>query len=179
LRIAFSGSHRVGKTTLLDEVASALPGHETLDEPYYLLEEQGYEHADDPSLEDFQAQLECSVVALEQCEQDVLFDRCPADVLAYLFTHGGVSAFDPDEWLERTREAMQRLDLVVFVPIERPDRIPLPSHEDPQYRRRVHRKLEQLLLDDVYDFGTEVLIVSGDLQTRCAQVLAGLRARPA
>jgi hypothetical protein len=70
---------------------------------------------------------------------------------------------------------MESLDLVVFVPIERPDRIALPSHEDPRFRRRVHQKLENLLLDDAYDFGTEVLVVGGDLQARCKQVLARLR----
>ena len=64
MRIAFSGSHRVGKSTLLEHVAIALPGHTVVDEPYYLLEEDGYEAAEHPTVEDFVAQLERSLVAL-------------------------------------------------------------------------------------------------------------------
>jgi predicted ATPase len=176
MRIAFSGTHCVGKTSLIDAVAAALPGYVTLDEPYHLLEEEGYEHSDPPSLEDFQAQLERSIQTLEESEDNVLFDRCPADVLAYLLTHDDIDEYEPDESLDRTRESMQQLDLVVFVPIEQPDRIALPAHEDPRYRMRVHKQLEHLLLDDAYDFGTEVLVVEGNLQTRCARVLARIKA---
>jgi predicted ATPase len=176
MRIAFSGAHRVGKTTLLEEVSAALPDHEIVQEPYELLEDDGYAHADPPALQDFQAQLERSLSALEDSGRDVLFDRCPADVLAYLLVHPDADAFELKEWLQPAREALQSLDLVVFVPIERPDRIPLPEHEDPRYRRAVHDKLEQLLLDDAYDLGTEVLLVHGSLHSRCTQVLAHVTA---
>ena len=179
MRIAFSGAHRVGKTTLLEEVSAALSGHETLQEPYELLEDDGYEHADPPALQDFQAQLERSLSALADAGRDVLFDRCPADVLAYLLVHPDAEAFELEQWLEPAREALQSLDLVVFVPIERPDRIALPEHEDPRYRRAVHDKLEQLLLDDAYDFGTDVLLVHGNLRGRCAQVMAHVTANRA
>jgi predicted ATPase len=175
MRIAFSGSHRVGKTSLIEEVARRLNGYETVEEPYNQLEEDGYEHAEEPTLQDFQAQLEKSIESLEDAGRNVLYDRCPADVLAYLLTHEEADAFDPDEWMERAREAMESLDFVVFVPIEQPDRIAVPSHEDLRFRRRVHKKLENLLLDDAYDFGTEVLVVEGDLQARCEQVLARVR----
>jgi energy-coupling factor transporter ATP-binding protein EcfA2 len=118
VRIAFSGSHRVGKSTLVELLAGALPHYTTVDEPYYLLEEEGYECSETPSVEDFEAQLERSLATLEEGERNVLFDRCPADIFAYLFAHDDAGAFDADEWLDRTREAMQTLDLVVFVPIE-------------------------------------------------------------
>jgi predicted ATPase len=42
MRIAFSGSHRVGKSTLVDRIAEALPTYTAVEEPYYLLEEEGY-----------------------------------------------------------------------------------------------------------------------------------------
>jgi hypothetical protein len=106
----------------------------------------------------------------------VLFDRCPADVFAYLLTHEEVEAFEPEDWVEWSREAMQLLDVVVFVPIERPDRIVLPLGEDARYRLRVHKQLEHLLLDDAYDFGVEVLVVEGNVETRCASVLKRIRA---
>ncbi|MBX3209370.1 MAG: ATP-binding protein [Labilithrix sp.] len=174
MRIAFSGSHRVGKSTLVEEIADALPRYATVEEPYYLLEEDGYECGDPPSREDFEAQLERSLDALEEGQPKVLFDRCPADVLAYLLTHEDAASFDPEEWLERTRDAMQTLDLVVFVPIEEVDRIPVPSHEDRELRSAVDDKLRELLLDDSLGFEADVLTVHGDARTRAAQVLSRL-----
>jgi hypothetical protein len=175
MRIAFSGSHRVGKSSLIEAVADALPGYTVVDEPYHLLEAEGYEHNDSPSLEDFEAQLDRSIASLEDDATHLLFDRCPADVLAYLLTHEDVDAFEPDERIDLAREAMATLDLVVFVPIEQPDRIPVPSHEDRRSRLRVHEKLEHLLLDDPYEFGTEVVVVEGDLSRRLAKVLQLVR----
>lgn len=171
MRIAFSGSHRVGKSTLLAAVAETLPRHVTLDEPYHLLEEEGYEHAADPSLEDFIAQLERSLQALAESGPDTLFDRSPADALAYLLAHEDAESFDLEAWIERVREAMQTLDLLVFVPIEQPDRIALPAHEDRRLRTRVHKELERLLLDDQYDFGLDSLVVEGNVRRRLDLVL--------
>lgn len=175
MRIAISGSHRVGKSSLLEALSAALSDHESVEEPYELLESEGYEHADPPSVEDFEAQLECSLRALADDRANVLFDRCPADMLAYLLTHADADAVALEDWLEPVRDAMQSLDLVVFVPIEQPDRIPLPAHEDARLRRRVHDELEQLLLDDAYELGAEVLLVNGELRARCEQVLARVR----
>lgn len=175
MRVAFSGSHRVGKTTLLEAVAAELPRYASVDEPYCELEEQGYEHFDPPALEDFEAQLEQSIASLEGSGRDVLFDRCAADVLAYLLTHEDADEFDLDEHIERVREAMATLDLIVFVPIESPDRIPLPSHEERRFRQRVHKMLEYLLLEDPHDFGVEVLVVEGELRQRLASVMPRVR----
>jgi hypothetical protein len=172
VRIAFSGSHRVGKTTLVERVAEALPRYTTVVEPYYLLEEEGYECSETPSLEDFEAQLERSLVAAEEGWRNVLYDRCPADILAYLLTHEDAAGFDVDDWLERTREAMEMLDLVVFVPVEDDDRIPLPSHDDAEYRLAVHAKLVELLVEDVLGLDADVLTVRGDVRARVGQVIA-------
>jgi predicted ATPase len=177
MRIAFSGTHRSGKSTLLEQVAQRLPGHVTVDEPYHLLEEEGYETAEDPSIEDFQAQLERSLASFEEGGADVLFDRCPADILAYLLAHEDSAAFDADEWTGRVREAMGTLDLVVLVPIESPDRIAVPAHEDRRYRRAVHEQLEELLLEDRLGEEVEVLRVEGDVASRVRQVMAQVAPR--
>jgi predicted ATPase len=171
MRIAFSGSHRVGKSTLLSAVAEALPRHVTLDEPYNLLEDEGYEHEAEPSLEDFVAQLERSLQAFDESGPDTLFDRSPLDLLAYLLTHEDAESFEIDEWIERVREAVQTIDLIVFVPIEKPDRIPVPAHEDRRLRARVHQQLERLILDDKYDLGLDALVVEGDIRKRLDLVL--------
>ncbi len=172
MRIAFSGTHRVGKSTLVQAVADALPRHAIVDEPYDQLEEEGYPFSDPPSLEDFEAQLERSLAAFEEERQGVLFDRCPVDVLAYLLAHEDAAAFELRDWTERTREAMQTVDLVVFVPVEARDRIALPEHEDREFRLAVHEKLHELLVGDVLGLETKVLSVHGDLRTRVDQVLA-------
>jgi predicted ATPase len=165
VRIAFSGAHRVGKTTLIERVAEALPGYALVPEPYHLLEDDGYDFADPPSAEDFEAQLERSIVELEEAGACVLFDRCPADLLAYLLA----GDHDINPQLDHCREAIALLDLVVFVPIEEPDRIAVSSHEDLEQRRSVDETLLELLLDD--GLAQEILPVHGDVTTRLAQVL--------
>jgi hypothetical protein len=177
VRIAFSGTHRSGKSTLVEQLSTLLPRYSALEEPYALLEEEGYESADPPSIDDFQAQLERSLAALENGEQDVLFDRCPADILAYLFTHDDAAAFDADEWLDRIAAALKTLDLVVFVPIEDSDRIPVAAHDDRVQRLAVHEKLEEMFTDELFGWSVDVLRVEGDAQQRAQQVIAKIRAR--
>jgi hypothetical protein len=177
MRIAFSGSHRVGKTTLVQHVAERLPGYATVDEPYYLLEEEGYELAEQPSLEDFEAQLVRSLAALDDAGPDVLFDRCPVDVLAYLLERDDATGFDPDDWLDQIRNAVDTLDLIVFVPIEDIDRIALASHEDAAHRLAVHDRLRDLLIDQTLGVDVEVLTVRGDARARTDQIMARIAPR--
>jgi predicted ATPase len=178
VRIAFSGSHRVGKTTLLERVAEGLRGYETVDEPYHLLEEDGYEAGDPPSVEDFVAQLERSVAELEAPagpRRDVLFDRCPVDVLAYLAEHPDGDAFEPDDWVERARDALDTLELIVFVPIEDNGL----RYEDADYRRAVDERVRRMLIDEEIAGDVEVMTVSGDEQARAEQVLRRIAQRGA
>jgi hypothetical protein len=57
MRVGISGTHGTGKTTLAEALRAGLPGHVTADEPYYLLEEEGYEFGFPPSPEDYRALL--------------------------------------------------------------------------------------------------------------------------
>lgn len=176
MRIAVTGTHRVGKSTLLAELEERLPAYRVVDEPYHLLEEEGYAFASPPCLEDFLEQLRRSLELLEDAEdaRDVLFDRCPLDFLGYLLTHEESDSFDLEEWLGRVRSTVQSLDLVVFVPIEERDRIPLPAHEAPELRAEVDEKLAWMLLDDPFELGVEVLPVHGSTTARVTQVLERL-----
>jgi predicted ATPase len=176
MRIAVTGTHRVGKSTLIEALEERLAAYRVVDEPYLLLEEEGYEFASPPCLEDFLEQLRRSMELLEDEEgaRNVLFDRCPLDFLGYLLTHEDSDSFDLEDWLARIRSAIQTLDLVVFVPIEERDRIPLPAYEDPKLRREVDEKLAWMLLDDPFELGVEVLPVHGATTARVAQVLERL-----
>jgi AAA domain len=51
MRIAISGSHRTGKSTLIAALAESLSKYTTVDEPYHLMEEDGYEFSHPPSVE--------------------------------------------------------------------------------------------------------------------------------
>ncbi|NRD53792.1 AAA family ATPase [Corallococcus exiguus] len=176
MRIAMSGTHRVGKSTLIEDLGEELSEYRVVDEPYHLLEEEGYEFASPPCLEDFLEQLRRSLALFEEEDtRSVLFDRCPLDFLGYLLTHEDSDAFDVEEWLTRIRSTLKTLDFVVFVPIEERDRIRLPAHEDSNLRREVDEKLAWLLLDDPYDLGVEVLSVHGAGASRVSQVIERLK----
>ena len=176
MRIAVTGTHRVGKSTLIEALEDRLPAYRVVDEPYHLLEEEGHEFASPPSLEDFLEQLRRSLESIAEAEgeRDVLFDRCPLDFLGYLLTHEESDAFDPGDWMARIRSSLQTLELVIFVPIEQRDRFRLPAHEDPARRREVDEKLAWLLLDDPFGLGVEVLCVHGSGAARLTQVLERL-----
>jgi predicted ATPase len=178
MRIAVSGAHRTGKTTLIEELSRALPDYVVVDEPYHLLAEEGHEFAAMPSLDDFELQLERSLQCVEDSEEDQLFDRCPADMLAYLIVHRDSIGFDAGVWLRRLESAMRRLDLIVFVPIEHPDRVSFVSDsEDRELRRRVDEELRDIVVEDRWSLGLEAIEVTGTLRERARQVLAQVKRR--
>jgi predicted ATPase len=176
MRIAVSGAHRTGKTTLVEELARALPSYAAVEEPYHQLEEEGHEFAEMPSLEDFEVQLERSIECLVDGDENTIFDRCPADLLAYLLTHEDADGFDAGRWLPRVRQAMQRLDLIVFVPVEHPDRIVISDAMERRLRRSVDEELRDIVLGDRWEFGVETVEVTGPAQLRVRQVLGKLDA---
>ena len=169
MRVAISGTQCVGKSTLIEQLSTALPDYEVVDEPYLLLEDEGHDFAHPPTAEDFEAQLVRSIAEVRRSGPNVLLDRSPADFLGYLLAGGD----DIDEWVDRAATAMARLDLVVLVPIEAPDRIAVPSDEDLDQRRSVDEEIAQLLIDE--ELAANVVTVHGDVDTRVAQVLAHLR----
>ena len=177
MRIAISGTHFSGKSTLVDALSEVLPQYTTVEESYHQLAEEGYEFAELPSVEDFELMLERSIENLAGSEQNVIFDRCPADILGYLLSYIDVEAFDLEEWLPRVRSAISKLDLIVFLPIEKPDRIVLPLSQDAEYRQRVDEKLQEIIMENIFDFEVDVLEVTGSPQTRVGQVLAHIRKR--
>jgi len=172
MRIAVSGSHRTGKSTLLAELAEGLPGYATIAEPYEILEEEGYQFAQPPSLEDHVAQLERSIELLREKREDALFERCPLDFVAYAVCSPEGASFDADQCLDLIRPAVASLSLVVFVAVEEPDRIVLPASEDEDLRRAVDQKMREILVDDIFGLDLEVLEVSGNPARRAAAVVS-------
>ncbi|MGE3715178.1 MAG: AAA family ATPase [Simkaniaceae bacterium] len=169
MRIAVSGTHFSGKSTLIESLLEYVPHYLSVDEPYFLLEEEGYEFSDPPILEDYEAQLERSIVAIQESQKNTLFDRCPFDCLAYMLASGEV---DLENWIPRVKGGIKRLDLIIFVPIEHRDRIPVPFSEDLKLRMLVDEKLQELLFYDSLGIldSIEVLEVTGSLESRVKMV---------
>src|SRR4029453_1767913 len=87
MRIAVSGTHGVGKSTLIDEFLRKHPEFVHEPEPYtVLVEDLGEEFSDEPRVEDFHRQLEFNIDRLRQHTpgEKVIYERCPIDFLAYI-----------------------------------------------------------------------------------------------
>ena len=98
MRIAISGTHFSGKSTLIATLLKQFPNFTSVEEPYILLEEQGYKFSNPPSVEDFEQQLEFSVRSIMESRNNTFFDRCPLDCLAYALALGEV---DVERWVQK------------------------------------------------------------------------------
>ena len=170
MRIAISGSHQVGKTTLAESLANALPGYVLVPEPYYLLLEEGNDFAEMPTVEDFELQLERSIRCIRESGSDVIFDRCPLDMIGHLTSHRDMEMFHIGDWLPDVREAVATLDLIAFIPVEVPDRIDVPPSER-QFRADVDEALWDIIADDIYGLGMDVISVAGAPADRLRRIL--------
>ena len=88
------------------------------DEPYYLLEEEGYEFGFPPSLEDYRALLARSVQRLNSPPllPAIVFDRTPLDYLAYMAAIGADPA-DVAASAAALQPAFASLDLLAITVI--------------------------------------------------------------
>ena len=173
MRIAICGAHAVGKTSLVNALADVFPDHSIVDEPYHALTALGHIFEDPPSAADFEAQLEFSIESARNTGDNVIFDRCPADLLAYLAE--SASADVVATYWTRSQEAVTMLDLVIYLPVERPDRIHVSASEYPRLRRRVDRRLRHCFQEDGL-LPESVLLreVSGSVRERIKSVLGAL-----
>ena len=174
MRIAISGTHATGKSTLAAELARRL-GYDVIEEPYYALADEGHPFEDVPTADDFGAMLDRAVADLSATHSPgIVFDRSPADYLSYLVVLRGSDGVV--EETARTARAMSTLDLIVFVPIEDPDRIQPGRDEAGRLRKQVDRLLRALLVEGGLRVRAPVVEVSGALGDRVEQVLAAVTA---
>jgi len=155
MKIAISGTHCVGKSTLIDGFLLAHPDFDHEPEPYDALQEQyGESFAASPSAEDFNRQLEYNLerIAYYQSDDLVIFERCPIDYLAYLFAladlgrdHEALSVLE--RALSVARQAVHQLDMIVFLPASGII-LDLSEEEDLELRSTVDARLESILLAD-------------------------------
>jgi len=98
---------------------------------------------------------------------NVIFDRCPIDMLAYIQAVSEYDNFDIRSMYQRVQQVMTEIDLLIFVAIENPDRIACQESDLPELRERVN----EILSEWIWDFNTDVVEVSGSLKVRINQVM--------
>lgn len=166
MEIAVTGAHRVGKTTLVEKLQENLAGYDFRMEPYHELEESGYEFSARPNVDDFLEQLEYSIKQISTSNDNVIFDRCPIDFLAYIQAIDESINIQP--LYNKIESIMTEIDLLVFVPIEKPDLIICQKSDFPKLRNKVNFILNDL----IWDFGVETIEVKGTLPSRLNQALS-------
>lgn len=176
MRIGISGAHGTGKTTLVEDLCAHLAGHVPVDEPYFLLEEEGYEFEFPPSLEDYRAQLRRSLRVLRSSAPRVVFDRTPLDFLAYLAAQG--ADIDDEADPSALRSALASLDLLIVTPVTPETEQVLPRPDMPRLQEAVNDMLLDLLSSDPLQAWGDVPVIelSGPLDGRLEAVLAALLA---
>lgn len=178
MRIAVSGAHALGKTTLVEELGARLPHHATVAEPYEVLEEQGHLFAHPPTVDEYLLQLKQSLALLRRRSPNVIFDRCPLDFLGYIYASRGSDQFDLDAWRAPIERAMRSLDLVVALHVDAahdPDLL----IEDAAFRLAVDDLLRDIVDGDEFDLcdGVEILSLSGHWDRRIEAVLSRVTSR--
>lgn len=167
MRIAVSGTHCSGKTTLIEEFLRVHPDFAHEPEAYTVMaEDYGEEFSSEPGADDFYRQLEFNVERLRRypAAARVIFERSPVDYLAYLLALKDLKRDDVDFIVEAALpiilDAIRHLDLIVFLPLAEADGIEMPASEDPKLRWAVDARLVAILADDEFGlFSSAGLII--------------------
>jgi hypothetical protein len=175
VRIVVSGTHASGKSTLVSDLAEAF-GCDRLPDPFELVDDP----VDPAGADSFVAQLEVAAERLVElpCGTDVVVERCPLDLLAYLealadLGRPSVGREATARLRATTQVAMCHVDLLVVLLLDPRDGITVPDDEDPQLRAAMDERLADLVDDDeLVGPGTRVLEVAGSPEMRLAQVLS-------
>jgi predicted ATPase len=148
MRIAVSGTHCTGKSTLIDEFLRAHKDFAPEPEPYMVLvEDFSEEFSDEPRVDDFFRQLEFNANRLRQHArgESVIYERCPLDFLAYI---DALNSESVEAAVDPVAEAIQFLELIVYVPLD--DSIEVPDEEYPKLRKAVDRRLSAIFRENKF-----------------------------
>lgn len=171
MRIAISGTHCTGKSTLIDEFLRTHSEFVHEPEPYtVLVEDFGDEFAAEPCVEDFYRQLEFNVdrLRLHSRGERVIYERCPIDFLAY------IAVLDPkaiEPALSVVAESIHQLDRIVYLPLTDNDHMDV---EYPKLRKAVDRRLSAIYREDEFGIvsttGVEILEAIGSTEERLRSI---------
>lgn len=176
MRIAICGTHVTGKSTLIAALADALPGHSIVPEPYEILEERGYAFTHPPTLDDYVVQLRQSLLSLRRKSPNLIFERSPLDLVAYILASPDADHFELEPWRAAITRATGSLDLIVTLHPD-PAHDPDLSASEATFRQAVDDILRELVNDDEFELEgrTDVLMLDGVWDDRLDQALRGIR----
>jgi len=189
VRIAVSGSHCSGKSTLIEDFVAVHREYVHEPEPCEWLEDlYGEPLPAEPTAADFRRQLEISVERLQQyaSNTEVIFERSAVDFVAYLLALNDLGRSARDcELIESSADlaaaGMAHIDLLVVLPLDDRDGIVVPESEDPELREAMNQRLLELVTEDQHAlFGsgrTRILEVRGTRSERLRTLEKALRAR--
>ena len=160
MRIAVSGSHSTGKSSLIAAFLDRCPGYVHEPEAFETLgDDVDLTEAGEPTPDALRALLQYTAASLERHGPGAcaVFERSPVDYLAYAeASRSGAWKREKrrfrSEQVPVVRAALQRLDLIVLLPAGDGGPIQGRPGEDARYRRRVDEWLRRILVDDEYDF---------------------------
>lgn len=159
MRIAISGTHCSGKSTLVNDFLLKHPDFNHEPESYEVLqEEHGEIFAADPGAEDFIKLLEHCVTRVWRygAADCVIHERSPVDYLAYLLALARLGR-EPDATrlfetsMRIALGSLANLDLIVFLSADDLD-WEVDEAEDIELRTAVDVILESILIDDTLDW---------------------------
>lgn len=176
MRIAISGTHYIGKSTLITDFLKLHPEYKAMIEPYYLLQEQTtIEMSLEPSLDSLLEQLNYSIGQLMENEGNIIFDRCPVDYIAYamaLLDQEDIDINDSEvsDLFSDVKIALDTLDLIVFLPITK-DHLIEYTEENAFYRKAADKCFKKIYRDDTCDIfpsfkHPKVIEIFGNRSTR-------------
>jgi predicted ATPase len=164
MRIALSGSHSVGKSTLLQHLS--LPGHRKIQEQ---ARDEINRRGRLPHEMDHQEFLEFHLSLVSQqaeAEQgDFIVDRSIFDMVAYAMDHQS-----HHQVLTLARQHYRPYDHVFYLPIEFGLSLDEVRKNDLEYQQIIDRRLLQIF----DDLNIAITVVGGNLESRLAKIYQAL-----
>jgi hypothetical protein len=168
MRVAVSGSHSTGKSTLIAAFVAKRPHYAYEPEAYEVLADDiPLTSAEGPELEGLTALLQYTVSVLANYGRgaSVIFERSPVDYLAYAAAARSMAATERKNFirgsLPMVRDSVRNLDMIVLLPVSNKEHIGSRPGEDEYFRKRVDDMLRRALIEDAYDLfeGCDVPLV--------------------
>jgi hypothetical protein len=164
MRIAISGSHSLGKSTLVNDWLAANPPYSHEEEPYRALREW-YEIEFRQKSTRFHNGIQLyynvsRVMRYARKTNDVIFDRAPVDYIAYSQYTADHGTTDIDNAFVESivpvvRDALERIDILIFLPITDKWQVAIEDDGirpvDHPYREEVDAVFKEIYRDDRFE----------------------------
>ena len=158
MRIAISGTHCSGKSSLVAAFVEEHPHYSPELEAYEALEQlHGELFSGEANAEDLCRQLEYCVARIQHYNDDecVVFERSPLDYVGYLqalsrLKRETANSSLTERAIDMAKTVITHLDLIAYLPLHGCE-LDVSDEEDLKLRDAVDRRLEAILLDDELD----------------------------